>query len=78
MIEGGILEEIGYILIAEAVGKVCLINPSERKELAQVCCEVTENKTQMIFNCAHTDVRIVIDLAKCAYDNGANAIQLAP
>ena len=78
IIEGGIVQGKGCILIGGAVGEACHMNPAERKELAKACCEVSENKTPMIFNCAHTDVRIVIDLAKCAYDNGATAIQLAP
>ena len=78
IIDGGVIEGSGCILIGGAVGEAQHMNPLERKELLKACCEVANKETPTIFNCAHTDVRIVLELAKSAYENGATFIQIAP
>jgi dihydrodipicolinate synthase/N-acetylneuraminate lyase len=78
MIDNGIVEGNGCILVAGAVGEFMAMSPDERKQLAEVCLDEADGKVPMIINVADTNVNVIKELAHHAAEHGAYCVQLSP
>ena len=78
MVERGIRNGSGFLLVGGAVGQFAALTTDERKDLAEACVKAADGRVPVIVSCQTTCTDHSIDLAKHAVAVGADAIQLSP
>lgn len=78
LVEHGIGHGHGVLLGAGAGGDFPMLTLDERKEVAETIVNAAGGDVPVVVGAQDTDVRAMIELARCAEEMGAAAIQLAP
>jgi 4-hydroxy-tetrahydrodipicolinate synthase len=78
LIERGIVEGRGVLLVAAAAGEFPTMNREERMEAMRAAVEAAQGRVPILTSVQHTDVREIIALAEFADEIGITALQLGP
>ncbi|HUZ47569.1 MAG TPA: dihydrodipicolinate synthase family protein [Terriglobia bacterium] len=78
MVDRGIRNGSGFLLVGGAVGQFAALATEERKSLAEACVKTADGRVPVVVSCQTTCTDHSIDLAKHAVSAGADAIQLSP
>ncbi|MCH8206986.1 MAG: dihydrodipicolinate synthase family protein [Chloroflexi bacterium] len=78
MIDHGIRTGQGSLLVAAAGGEHPTLNADERKAAMQAALEAAQGEVPVLASIQHTDVRIILDLARHASKVGLQGAQLGP
>ncbi len=78
MVDRGIRNGCGFLLVGGAVGQFATLASEERKSLAEACVKAADGRVPVVVSCQTTCTDHSIDLAKHAVSVGADAIQLSP
>lgn len=78
MIDHGIRTGQGALLVAAAGGEHPTLNADERKAIMESAVEAAQGEVPVLASIQHTDVRVIIDLARHASRVGLQGAQLGP
>jgi len=78
MVDGGIKNGSGFLLVGGAVGQFAALETNERMSLAEACVKAADGRVPVVVSCQTTCTDQSIDLARHAVSVGADAIQLSP
>ena len=78
MIDHGVRTGQGSLLVAAAGGEHPTMNAEERKAAMGAAVEAAQGEVPVLASIQHTDVRIILDLARHASKVGLQGAQLAP
>ena len=78
MIDHGIRTGQGALLVAAAGGEHPTLNADERKAVMESAVEAAQGEVPVLASIQHTDVRVIIDLARHASRAGLQGAQLGP
>lgn len=78
MVDHGIRNGTGFLLVGGAVGQFAALAPDERKSLAEACVKAADGRVPVVVSCQTSCTDHSIDLARHAASAGADAIQLSP
>lgn len=78
MIDNGIRTGRGALLVAAAGGEHPTLNADERKAAMESCVEAAQGEVPVLASIQHTDMRIILDLARHAAKVGIQGAQLGP
>jgi 4-hydroxy-tetrahydrodipicolinate synthase len=78
LIERGIVEGRGTLLVAAAAGEFPTMNREERMDAMRAAVEAAQGRVPILTSVQHTDIREIIALAKFADEIGITALQLGP
>lgn len=78
MVDRGIRNGTGFVLVGGATAQFATLTTDERKAMAEACVRVADGRVPVVVGCQATGTDLAIDLAKHAASVGADAIQLSP
>jgi 4-hydroxy-tetrahydrodipicolinate synthase len=78
MIDHGIRTGQGSLLVAAAAGDHPTLNADERKAAMSAAVEAAQGEAPVLASIQHTDMRIILDLARHASKVGLQGVQLGP
>ena len=78
MIRGGIKTGQGALLVAAAGGEHPLLNPQERMDIMNASVEAAAGEVPVLSSIQHTDMRVIVQLARHASKVGILGAQLSP
>jgi 4-hydroxy-tetrahydrodipicolinate synthase len=78
MIRGGIRTGQGALLVAAAGGEHPLLNAEERMAVMDASVEAADGEVPVLASIQHTDVRVIVELARHAAKAGILGAQLSP
>lgn len=75
LLDHGISQGRGFLLIGGAGGEFPMLDMEERKQVAKTVVDVVDGRTTTVVGAQHTDVASVLELANFAKEIGADAVQ---
>ena len=78
LIEGGITEGSGFLLVAGAGGDFPLLSLDERKQVAAAAIEEAAGKVPVVVGAQDSNPKTTIELANYAAELGCDAVQISP
>ena len=78
LIEGGIREGSGFLLVAGAGGDFPLLSLEERKQVVAAAMEEAAGRVPVVVGAQDSNPRVTLELAAYAAELGADAVQISP
>ena len=78
MIDGGVRQGQGTLLVGGAGGEHPALNISERKDVMAASVEAANGEAPVLTSVQHTDPRVTLELAQHAHKAGLGGVQLGP
>ena len=78
LIEGGIKDGSGFLLVGGAGGDFPLLTLEERKQVAAAAVEEAKGKVPVVVGAQDSNPQITLELAEYAASIGADAVQISP
>ncbi len=78
MVDRGIKNGSGFLLVGGAVGQFAALAAEERKSLAEACVKAADGRVPVVVSCQTSCTDHSIELARHAASVGADAVQISP